>query len=313
MFSLLNRPKPPPPSSSFPFFLMIIFGVIMVSGIGGYFYYYLKKRKEEQEKENQLLLELKQQQLNQQSQQNNQQNNQHNNQQNQEEGQEHHEEQYYTQDNCEFSEWSDWGECDQECGPGRQTRTRTLISGEDTCGPLSQTKTCEIKKCPVDCKMSEWTEWTNCSVPCGGGGVKERTRTVEQYPRYGGQQCGAEKEVQACGDFECPVDCELSPWSSWSDCRYYHYYCDPVSSEYPKNLNGQKGRRRLLLQRPNSTGKSCTSKYGASDPSVSCQQTEFGVCLMELHPCSYNGKCFMPNSSGDHWKAIMGNLPIPGY
>ena len=41
---------------------------------------------------------------------------------------------------------------------------------------------------PEDCVMSEWTEWSACSSPCGEG-ISERFRFVQREPQNGGLAC----------------------------------------------------------------------------------------------------------------------------
>lgn len=40
----------------------------------------------------------------------------------------------------------------------------------------------------VDCVVSPWSEWSICSVPCGGG-FRTRIRTVVHQPTPDGRRC----------------------------------------------------------------------------------------------------------------------------
>jgi len=44
----------------------------------------------------------------------------------------------------------------------------------------------------VDCVMSPWSAWTECSTTCGGSGMSHRTRTVERQPACHGVACSLE-------------------------------------------------------------------------------------------------------------------------
>jgi hypothetical protein len=55
----------------------------------------------------------------------------------------------------------------------------------------------------VDCVLSEWEDWGDCSAKCGGG-VVTRERHVSVPPSNGGKTCGGTlKESQSCNDTPC--------------------------------------------------------------------------------------------------------------
>merc|ERR1719265_3054214 len=67
-----------------------------------------------------------------------------------------------------------------QCG-GWQTLTRRILTQPNSCGlscpVLTYQKKCNQIKCPVDCVMSEWSDYSKCTKDCEGG-VQQRTRDV---------------------------------------------------------------------------------------------------------------------------------------
>ena len=53
--------------------------------------------------------------------------------------------------------------------------------------------------------MSEWTDWTDCSLSCGGQGTQKRSRHCIE-PSNGGFACpdGKYGEAQTCDAPACP-------------------------------------------------------------------------------------------------------------
>ncbi|KAK3535615.1 hypothetical protein QTP70_017805 [Hemibagrus guttatus] len=156
---------------------------------------------------------------------------------------------------CMVSEWSDWGHCSVSCGEGMHVRRRMLktpaLPGQCT-EQLEQMEKCMMPECPVDCMLSEWSEWSECNKSCGKGHMI-RTRMVKLEPQFGGIQCPETIQRKKCKIRKCtrgprasdrkkakqdaterrrakvgrgsawtneeiPAGCKLGPWSSWTDC-----------------------------------------------------------------------------------------------
>jgi len=122
---------------------------------------------------------------------------------------------------CEVSEWGQFSECSESCGDGTKTHHRTVVKAAehngDACPPLVESIACKIAECPVDCVVSDFTEWGSCDVTCGEG-THTRTRTIVTGPLHGGAECPDLEESQLCMDAECPVDCLVSEFGEWGEC-----------------------------------------------------------------------------------------------
>lgn len=132
---------------------------------------------------------------------------------------------------CRLSSWSAWSECSVPCGPrgGSQQRTRVVLrpAGElgRPCPPvagLAQERRCNVRPCPVDCELSEWSAWSPCSAECGEGGLRARTRQVARPAALGGEPCVGAQLVQhaPCDPLppECKPACFALAWGEWEPC-----------------------------------------------------------------------------------------------
>ncbi|XP_010774715.1 uncharacterized protein [Notothenia coriiceps] len=150
---------------------------------------------------------------------------------------------------CMLSPWSDWTECSVTCGRGLRTRQRMLKSDPAECSEeLEQSEKCMLPECPVDCMVSEWSEWSECNKSCGKGHTI-RTRMIKLEPQLGGSACPETIQRKKCkirkchsktkeerggrggggrmrrrgkqgrdGAVEEQPGCRMQPWSSWTDC-----------------------------------------------------------------------------------------------
>ena len=96
------------------------------------------------------------------------------------------------------------------CGGGIQTRPRKFNSpapangGADCAGNRTETRKCSIDPCPINGGFGKWSNYSTCSVSCGGG-VQFRERTCDSpSPQYGGKDCdGPSRENRSCWETEC--------------------------------------------------------------------------------------------------------------
>lgn len=121
---------------------------------------------------------------------------------------------------CKTSEWGAFSECSKACGSGQKTRTRTVTqqpTGEVTCPDLSETVACNTQECDVNCQVGQWTSWSDCSEPCGEG-HEYRSRVITVEKEGNGESCPKLDEVRECFVKPCPINCQLSEWSTYSNC-----------------------------------------------------------------------------------------------
>ena len=157
---------------------------------------------------------------------------------------------------CQVSSFGAFSSCSVTCGGGTATRTRTVLvqpsNGGAACPALTEAQACNTHPCAVDCQMSAWGEYSDCSHVCGGG-TQIRNRSIIQGPQLGGAACGSTMEVRECNTQPCAVNCEMSVWSDYSACSQV---CG----------GGTQTRTRSITQEPQNGGTAC----GSTMESQSC-------------------------------------------
>jgi len=118
------------------------------------------------------------------------------------------------------------GECTKSCVgadgiAGVQVMHRKIIAVKNlfgaSCPPVTLSRECEQKPCPVPCKMGDWAGWSKCTKDCGGGS-KSRNREIVHPADFGGTPCSETQESVACNTESCDKDCVLHDWTSWTPC-----------------------------------------------------------------------------------------------
>lgn len=159
--------------------------------------------------------------------------------------------------------------CSNTCGSGVQMCRRTIVSqpkhGGAACPSDHFMKPCQhAQKCPQDCTVTPWTEWSTCSHSCGNGEIV-RTRQVSKDAAHGGVACPALYQLSKCNLRPCPIDCVVSSWEPWTTCTKT---CG----------GGVTSRKRHILQPPVHGGKACVT------PEVDTQACNTHTCkLLECH------------------------------
>jgi len=129
--------------------------------------------------------------------------------------------QHHCPSNCVVGDWGSWTSCGKTCGGGIKARARPIkihpANGGHACPALSEEASCQTQACPIDCKLSYWAPFTDCSATCGTGD-RVRQRFKEQAALNGGAACAHLTETATCDAGPCPVHCQVSSWSAWSDC-----------------------------------------------------------------------------------------------
>ncbi|XP_078662008.1 SCO-spondin-like [Branchiostoma floridae x Branchiostoma belcheri] len=126
-----------------------------------------------------------------------------------------------------WGEWTEWSECSHTCGLGSMRRKRLCDSpapsagGQDCQGVDMEIQPCSSGQCPqpVDGGWSPWSNWTVCTVSCGGG-TQSRSRTCDSpVPDHGGRDCeGTGQQFRRCSMQACHVDGQWGKWDDWSEC-----------------------------------------------------------------------------------------------
>ena len=123
---------------------------------------------------------------------------------------------------CKVGDFTPWSECvfqdNQTCGAGYKKRVKPIQVlpqyGGQACPPKETLEESDYCEKPCDCKVSDWSQWSECKpkgTECGTGkGEQTRTRTVITPSSFQGAACPVLSETRSC-DIPCPQDCAVVP------------------------------------------------------------------------------------------------------
>ncbi|KAJ8049764.1 Thrombospondin type-1 domain-containing protein 7A [Holothuria leucospilota] len=162
---------------------------------------------------------------------------------------------------CELTDWTSYGPCRDDCGHFGgagycRTRTRQLHIGHpehdlNICPHLSTEDLVQSTPC-TDRALNYTSQigpWSDCNID-GGCGIGKRSRSVvcrredgQLVPNTFCHQGTVPPEYEDC-TIECPRDCVVSDWLSWSSCSQ-------------RCGTGLKVRNREVMSEARAGGKEC--------------------------------------------------------
>lgn len=219
--------------------------------------------------------------------------------------------------NCAVTPWGPWSECSSSCGPGFEVRSRRFEDrlGNKKCPfvELTERRRCSLPACvdtvPVDpsCRLTEWSDWSPCSVSCGTG-RKFRTRLVlvadevlrercARYHRLSEERPCSIKESCITSGADAEEAC-LQPEES-GPCRAYfeRWYFDRAARQCrPFGYGGCRGNRNNFhsltecnticasVQEKLNRGVPLAARISAPDPAASAVSTTRSEAVSALGP-----------------------------
>ncbi|XP_062504154.1 thrombospondin type-1 domain-containing protein 7A-like [Corticium candelabrum] len=225
-------------------------------------------------------------------------------------------------DECVFTSWSEFGPCSVDCGPsgGIQNRTRSVLSEgsivtdfANKCPHIKQSDLVEYNPCndkPCVTYQHVPTNWLSCILPAPnecGGGQQRRYIQCERSDRVfvSASKCfgmSLPDDVRQCV-IDCPIDCELSQWSMWSEC------CGAML----------RSRYRTVIQQSKHGGRLCSSVRNQTAPCASqCQWKvgDWGTCSATSGQCGAGTRqrsvtCQVDSQTGSDASCLsLGSKPI---
>ncbi|XP_030627616.1 thrombospondin type-1 domain-containing protein 7B [Chanos chanos] len=177
----------------------------------------------------------------------------------------------------------------RECGQGLRYRAiacldhQGLLVDPAHCSTTGyEEEVCHVP-CPLDCRLSEWSVWSPCSAPCGGG-VKVRSQWLREKPFNGGSPCpklNFKNQAQVSEVLPCHTECSQHVWETepWSTCTIHSSNMPGADEKQPACGDGVQTRKVRCIKR---TGEN----QGENVAESLCRQEEPPITTQScLIPC----------------------------
>jgi len=165
---------------------------------------------------------------------------------------------------------------------------------------------CNKHRCPIDCKVSPWTEYSTCTKACAGGRTVKK-RSVITKTQYGGKACPNLSVTRRCNSQKCVVaQCHSKQMSCKVRAHYYGRtkcavgykkrcaQCDSKSEcSQPRVMHAVQVTQSRDMMHLGNVGFKCSSVSGKC------------VCRCNNHPIA----CFKKNSVfSARSRTMLGNI-----
>lgn len=141
------------------------------------------------------------------------------------------------------------------------------------------------------CEKFPWGQWSTCSRTCNYG-----TRTRQRIPewdeyfwKYSCQQLCVFTETGACNQRACPINCELTDFTAWSECSpCAKKQLRTRSVQIPAQFGGSPCSEELTEERPCHPAKECKL------PPLNCKdkfKCDNGRCISPTLRCNRQDDC----------------------
>ncbi|KAJ6216497.1 hypothetical protein RDWZM_007654 [Blomia tropicalis] len=176
----------------------------------------------------------------------------------------------------------------------------------------------------IDCRVSEWDQWSDCDVSCGVGSMS-RSRTILSQPQNGGKECPDLHQKRACHGQRCEVqdndkmvrETAIVLLSSFSSTRNVDEEQDirrNLRLNYPKDPLKENVNEYTVLFEVNKNAKKSCESFGSELYSKMQEGSKVCVQCQEAAMRRHLGyRCYGHGSVGKstRWTAL-GNVGCHG-
>jgi hypothetical protein len=137
-------------------------------------------------------------------------------------------------------------ECSCKVGDNMYLPGAVIVSADECqeCNCTEGKMICEDKDCDVDCDYTEWSDWSECTLTCGGG-IKRRSRLGDSPPKKGdGTECEKDlQETEPCNAEPCPLCTDPTTGETYEigetieESLCYTVYCDDTLEIVNKTID----------------------------------------------------------------------------